>query len=35
MYLGFLIRREKREQKEYEAAKLAHIEDSVPPTQWT
>ena len=34
LYLAFLIRREKTEQKDYEAAKLAHVENNLPPSLW-
>jgi hypothetical protein len=34
VYLAFLIRREKTEQKDYETAKLAHVENNLPPSLW-
>ena len=33
-YLSLLIRREKRDQREYEEVKLAHVSENLPPSSW-
>jgi hypothetical protein len=34
-YVYLLIKKERRDQLEYEMAKLSHVEDLVPPSLWS